>query len=143
MAIGNPDWFQRRKYGGWGLHPKNWKGSVYIASFLLILVIFQALPYWDIKTRFIFTGVWALILAIDVIDIMARMKKDEREKIHEAIAERNAMWAISIILSVGLVYQIIISALNQKLMIDWWIAGALFAGLIIKSITNCRLSRKN
>jgi len=24
--IGNPEWFQRRKYGGWGIFPKTWQG---------------------------------------------------------------------------------------------------------------------
>lgn len=141
--IGKPEWFERRKYGGWGIHPKNWKGGVYIALVILPLIIFHSLPYWDNQTRAIVTGAWALFLLVDTVDIMIRMKRDEREKIHEALAERNAVWAMSLILTIGLAYQIIISAINKKIMVDWWIVGAITAGLIVKSISNYALERKH
>ena len=141
--IGKPEWFERRKYAGWGLHPKGLKGWLYVLGFILPLLIFHLIPYWNTKTRLIVTGTWALILIIDTINIMAKMKKDERETLHEAKAERNAVWTITIILSIGLAYQIAMSALKQELLIDWWIAAALIAGLIIKSCTNYYLSKKN
>lgn len=141
--IGKSDWFERRKYGGWGLHPKDWRGWVYVLFFIIPLIIFHSIPYWSTKTRLIATGIWALILIIDTIDIMSKMKKDEREKIHEAIAERNAIWAITVILTIGLAYQIAISALNQKIMVDWFIVAALIVGLLIKSVSNFYLDKKN
>ena len=141
--IGKSEWFRRRKYGGWGIHPKNWKGWTYIGSFIFILLAFQLIPFWSDFTRTLFTGFWALVLVIDVVDIMVKMKKDERDKQHEAIAERNAMWIVSIVLSIGLAYQIILSSIKQEILIDWWLVVALVAGLLAKSVTNYYLDRKN
>ncbi len=141
--IGRPEWFERRKYGGWGLHPKNWKGWAYITIIIIPFVIFHSLPYWSFTTRVIVTILWGVFLVIDTIDIMARMKKDEREKIHEAIAERNAVWGMSVILAIGIAYQIAASAIKQTINVDWWLVAALFIGLIIKSISNYYLDRKN
>ncbi len=141
--LGKPEWFQRRKYGGWGITPKTWQGWIYIAVLILPFIIFQSLPYWDNNTRFIVTLIWMAILIVDVIDIMIHLKRDEREKMHEAIAERNAAWFMSIILALGLAYYAIVNGLNGKIFIEPFIAIALFGGVIIKSITNYKLGKKN
>ncbi len=141
--IGQAEWFERRKYTGWGLSPKNWKGWVYIIVIIIPLVVFQALPLWTTKTRILVTGAWALFLFVDVIDMMIHIKKDEREKMHEALAERNATWSIVVILSIGLAYQVIRSALYQKILVDWWIVAAILIGTLVKSISNYRLEKKN
>ena len=77
--IGKSEWFERRKYGGWGITPKTWQGYVYIIGFVVSLSFFMALPIWDLKTRYIILGVWLLVFFADVIDIMRNMKKDERK----------------------------------------------------------------
>lgn len=141
--IGKPEWFARRKYTGWGITPKTWQGWLYIALIILPFAIFQALPFWNITTRIAVTAVWVLFLVIDVVDIMLRMKKDEREKIHEAIAERNALWVIMLILVIGLVYELITSSLNGKISFDPLIAVALAGAVIAKAISNFYLDRKN
>ena len=79
--IGKPEWFQRRKYSGWGIVPKTWQGYVYIAVMIIPLIFFHALPYWSATTKTIVTIILAVIFGIDVIDIMIRMKRDERERI--------------------------------------------------------------
>lgn len=141
--IGKPEWFTRRKYLGWGVYPKTWQGWVYIAIFILPFAIFQALPFWNVQTRMIVTGVWLLLLIVDVIDIMVRMKLDEREKRHEAISERNALWAILLVLAVGLLYQVVTSALDNSIVFDPVIAAALVGGLIVKAASNIYLDRKD
>ncbi len=140
--IGRPEWFQRRKYGGWGITPKTWQGGVYIALVLIPFVIFQALQIWDVKTRIYVTIGWVAFLLLDVGHIMIAMKRDERETKIESISERNAAWTMMIILVIGVLYQAITSALNQKLMVDWFLIAALFAGLIVKSVSNLVLERK-
>ncbi|MBW2990080.1 hypothetical protein KY348_00065 [Candidatus Woesearchaeota archaeon] len=140
--IGRPEWFERRKYGGWGVHPRTWQGVVYIILVLVPFVIFQALQIWDAQTRIYVTIGWVLFLLLDVGHIMIALKRDEREEKIEALSERNAAWSMMIILVIGLAYQIITSALNQSLMIDWFLAAALFAGLIVKSVSNFTLERK-
>lgn len=141
--IGKPDWFARRKYTGWGITPKTWQGWLYIALVILPFAVFQAIPFWDMTTRAIVTIVWLLFLIIDVTDIMIRMKKDEREKIHEAIAERNALWVIMLVLVLGLMYQLLSSGLVKEIRFDPVIAIALAAAVIVKAISNIYLDRKN
>lgn len=141
--IGKPEWFQRRKYTGWGIIPKTWQGYVYIAAMIIPLIFFQALPYWSAKTRMIVTVVWAIVLAVDVIDIMIRMKKDERERMHEAIAERNALWFMLMVLVIGIAYETISNAASQKIYVNPFMAAAVIGAVVVKMITNIYLERKN
>lgn len=141
--IGNPDWFQRRKYGGWGIRPKTWQGWVYIIIFVAIIFGIQYLPFLNTMQRTIGTIFLCLVLIIDTIDIMRKLKMDEREKIHEALAERNALYGIIAVLAIGVAYQAGSSVIKGTIEIDWIIVAALFAGLIIKAITNIYLDRKN
>ena len=140
--LGKADWFQKRKYGGWGIAPKTWQGWVYILTFIAILLIFQLLPFWNDFQRFVFTGVWLLILSVDVIQIMINLKKDELEKIQEAVAERNASWAMAFVLTIGILYQLISSGLQEKIELDPFLALALAGGLIAKSISYWKLEKK-
>lgn len=141
--IGNPNWFQRRKYGGWGIRPKTWQGWVYIIIFVTIIFGIQYLPFLTTIQRTIGVIFLCLVLIIDTIDIMGKLKMDEREKIHEALAERNALWGIIAVLAGGIAYQAGSSAIKGTMEIDFVIIAALFTGLLIKAITNIYLDRKN
>ena len=142
--IGKTEWFKRRKYTGWGVGtPKTWQGWVYIAVILIPFIVFQLLPFWDNTMRLAITVIWVVIIGIDVTDMMIRSKNDEREKMHEAIAERNAAWFMVIVLSIGLAYQMISNALQQKLYVNPFIVIALIGGVFIKMISNIYLDRKN
>ena len=142
--IGKPEWFRRRKYGGWGIGmPTNWKGWVYLAAVFIPFAIFQALPFWSTTTRLIVTGIWALFLFVDVTSIMIRIG-DEREKIHEAFAERNALWAILLVLVIGISYQVAVSAVKQDFgEVDIFLIIAVVLGVVVKAISNIYLDRKN
>jgi amino acid transporter len=141
--IGKPEWFKRRKYSGWGVTPKTWQGWLYIAIVILPFALFQSLPFWDNTTRIAVTVIWVIFLLIDIVDIMIRMKKDERENRHEALAERNALWAIMIILVIGLIYQIMSSSLNNQVIFDPVIVIALIGAVIVKAISNFYMDRKD
>jgi hypothetical protein len=142
--IGKPEWFKRRKYGGWGIFPKTWQGWAYLVVVLGIFVVFQALPFWSNTERLVVTGIWALFLVVDVAHIMLKVNRDEREKIHEAIAERNALWAILAVLIVGIGYQVASSATVQDFSsIDPFLVAAVAAALIAKAASNLYLDRKN
>ncbi len=141
--IGKADWFKRRKFGGWGITPKKKEGWIYLFFIIVPFIIFQCLPFWTDITRMVVTTIWVVILLVDVTDIMINLKKDEREKIHEAIAERNALWVIVLILVVGLLYHIINAGLNNKIYIPPFITAALVVGAIAKTITNIYLEKKN
>lgn len=140
--IAKSNWFQRRKYGGWGITPKTKQGWLYILVIMAFLIIFQALPFWDDATRTIVTILWTIFLFIDLLPIIISVEKDELEYKIEAIAERNAAWTMSLILVVGLLYETIFSTINGKMQINWFIASALLGGALIKSVTNFYLEKK-
>lgn len=143
MIIAKPEWFGRRKYTGWGVSIKTWQGAVYIAGMFLLLVVLQLIPNLSTENRLIISGVWVAFLIIDMVDVMWKLKKDERERIHEAIAERNAAWAMMFVLVVGLFIELTYNALQQKIYANPFIILALAAGIISKSVTNYKLEREN
>jgi len=141
--IGKPEWFRRREYTGWGAVPKTWQGWAYLAIVLIPFIIFQSLPYWNEETRITVTIIWIVFLFIDMGDVMIRMKRDERGRIHEAIAERNALWIVMIVLVIAMFYQVLTSALQQEIRVDWWIITVLIAGTIAKAASNIYLNKKD
>ena len=91
--IGNPKWFNLRKYTGWGLTPNCWQGWLYVAIFIIPFIIFDSVSL-NQNFKNIFTPIWIAVFLIDIFHIMTQIKKDERERLHEAIADRNALWFI-------------------------------------------------
>ena len=143
MIIAKPEWFERRKYTGWGVNIKTWQGGIYLAGMFLLLIALQLIPDLTTETRLIITGIWIVFLLIDMGDVMWKLKKDERERLHEAMAERNAAWGMMFILVIGLFVELVYSALQQNVYVDPFIIMTLAAGIIIKSITNYKLERSN
>ncbi len=139
--IGKADWFQRRKYGGWGISPKTWQGWVYTAILIIPFMIFQALPFWSTSTRLFVTGGWVLFLLFDVTHIMITLKRDEREEKIEAFAERNASWFMAIVLVFGVLYQTYTSAMKQSFSIDLFLVAALLGGALVKTLSNLYLEK--
>ncbi|MFB2622929.1 hypothetical protein FVF72_04940 [Methanothermobacter sp. KEPCO-1] len=142
LIIARPEWFGRRKYGGWGVSVKTWQGAAYLASVLLILVAVQLLPL-STMARIYVTAAWLVFLFLDMFDVMWKVRRDEREYIHEAVAERNAAWAMMPVLVVGIFIQLISSSLKGDPYVDPVPVIALVAGVIAKSVTNYRLEREN
>jgi hypothetical protein len=139
--IGNPKWFNQRKYTGWGLTPNSWKGWAYIGLIALPLIFVNQLPINEqFKTGFLL--VWGLFFAIDFIDIMRQVKRDERDKIHEAVAERNAMWFMITALAIGVAFQSGKSVITGKVDVDPVILVALVGATITKAITHFYLRNK-
>ena len=143
--LGNPNWFKRRKYTGWGLTPKSWEGWAYILVSLLI--IFSALLATRVmglneKYQLSVTLAFLVLLALDTIDISRKIKKDERETEHEAFAERNVSWYMAFTLGVGIIYQTFVSIFQGHLAVDPFIIVAILGGAIIKGFTNWYLSDK-
>lgn len=141
--IGNPAWFQRRKYGGWGLAPKTWQGWVYLAAVVAPMFIIQSLPGAVSSARLALLIVWAALVTVDLVDIMVRMPRDERERLHEAFAERNAVWAMVAILAAGVGYQVAAGIVRGAVHIDPVIIAALVGGVAAKALTNLYLERRN
>ena len=142
--FGKPEWFARRKYLGWGLMPKTWQGWVYTVAIVLPIVLIQFIPQLDERGKNILLVAWAILIVLDVVDIMAHMRSDERERIHEAFAERNALWAMMLVLVMGISFQVAQSVVqNGTYSIDPVILAAIFIGLAAKAGTNLYLDRKN
>jgi hypothetical protein len=142
--LGNPSWFVRRKYLGWGIMPKTWQGWVYLVVILIPVFVIQFFPGLNDGARNGLLMGWAALICIDIIDIMRRMKYDERDKLHEALAERNALWIVILVLVIGFAYRAAQSAvLEGKPTLDPVILSALIAGLIAKAATNFYLDHKD
>ena len=141
--IGNPKWFKRRKYTGWGFTPKTWQGWIYILALIVPVILVTKLNILA-GVQIIFLIIWAIIFIIDFIHISINLEKDERERIHEAISERNALWAILTVLVVGIAYQSAsTAAMGGVPHVDPIILIAIVTGLMIKIISNIYLDRKN
>jgi len=143
MIIAKPEWFTIRKYTGWGVGIRTWQGAVYIAGMCITLPILLLLFSWSTEAMIIVTGIWASFLLVDMVDVMWKMKKDEREVMHEAIAERNAAWGMMLVLVIGLLVELLYYSLQQKIYFDPVIVIALAVGVIVKSVTNYKLDREN
>ena len=139
--IGHSEWFQRRKYGGWGLSPKTWQGWLYIVLVGGVAYILLQLPVAD-NIRYTLAYIYLAIMCLDLLHIMATLKKDEMEVKIEAFAERNASWAMIAVIAVGVAYQSAQSAVVGHLDVDWFLIATLVGGLIAKAATNFWLERK-
>ena len=139
--IGKPQWFKVRKYGGWGLSPATKEGWFYIAGFIALVLIVQSLPLsQSLKTAV--TSTLGVILAIDVVDIMFHLKKDEREALHEAISERNASWAMVAAMVCIFGYKAIVTAINGGDSLDTIWLVPILVGTVAKAATNLYLRNK-
>jgi hypothetical protein len=137
--LGKPEWFQRRKYTGWGLTPKTWQGWVYVLAIILPIVAMQYFfpDNWKVPA----TLIWAGIFCIDIIYMMITFKQDERERGHEAIAERNAAWTMVVVIAIGVAYEAGVSAVNGVFAVDPFLIGAIICGLFVKMGSNIYLER--
>jgi cobalamin synthase len=136
-----PDWFRRRKYGGWGVCPHTWQGWVFSITVILPLVVLQSWTSLDPQARAVAGAIWLGAILLEFFDIMRRLPKDEREVVHEAFAERNALWAMIFVLVVGLVFRAALAG-EQGFTIDPLVIAALAAALLAKAATNLFLDRR-
>ena len=130
--IGKAKWFNVRKYTGWGLTPNCWQGWVYILVFISLVTIINSLPI-ALNLKNIFTGVLVILLLMDTFHMMSQIKKDERERLHEAIADRNALWFMIFVLLIGAVI---------KQIIDPIFIIAIIGAMVVKSATQFYLRDK-
>lgn len=140
--IAKPQWFKRRKYFGWGACPATWQGWLYLAVAIAIIAIIQVLPL-NTELKLGLTVLLAIILLIDIATIMPKLSKDERDKKHEAIAERNALWAMLLVLVIGVGYEISSNLVQNKVYVDPFVIAAIIIGLLVKAISNIYLDRKD
>jgi hypothetical protein len=136
------EWFRRRKYTGWGFTPVTWEGWVYVVVAILPLVLLTSFTPID-QTRMLLIVIWSLIVCFDFVDIMLHLPKDERDRIHEALAERNALWVIIGVLIVGIGYQVASGIVKGILEVDPVIIIAIVAGLLAKMISNIYFDKKD
>ncbi len=141
--LGKPQWFQRRKYAGWGIYPKTYQGWVYILILLAGFLMIQLMNWPGENTKLILLAAWAGIFVFDTVDIMVRMPRDERDRLHEAIAERNALWVMLAVLILGVAYRTGQSIVQGEVYIDPIIIAAIVISLLVKAATNIYLDKKN
>ncbi|AEG19341.1 hypothetical protein [Methanobacterium paludis] len=144
MVIAKPEWFKRRKYSGWGVSIGTWQGAVYSGVLALVLLVLITIAVYS--GNMIFIIAFAVLFSfsnLDIMDVMWKLKKDERERMHEAIAERNSAWGMMLILNIGLIIEITYNILQNRVYVDPFIILALVVGIIIQSVTNYRLEKED
>lgn len=130
--IANPKWFNLRKYTGWGLTPNCPQGWAYIIAFIIPVVIISNLNI-NLHYKNIFSLIIIGILLIDILHTMTQIKQDERERLHEAIADRNALW----FLLFGLIAWAFIKQITDPIFI-----GILLGATAVKALTQIYLKDK-
>jgi hypothetical protein len=130
--IANPKWFNLRKYSGWGLTPNCWQGWAYIFAYILPVTIISSLSLAQ-NIKNILTIILMAILVIDVLHLMTIIKQDERERLHEALADRNALWFMMFILIIGVFI---------KQVVDPIFLIAVLGATLVKAITQFYLRDK-
>lgn len=140
--IENSNWFDMRKYGGWGIKPKTWQGWLYVIGMVAPILALVFLTPWSTNIRVTACIIWVLIICIDAIDIMIHIKKDERERLHEALAERNAAWFMTFAMVCGLLFQLQRSIVSDSFLIDPILVIALIGGTLTKLVTFLYLKNK-
>ena len=139
--LGKPEWFERRKFMGWGIKPKTWQGGLYLVALLAPLIIFVSYFKGAEEVKFGVVGLWVVFVLLDTLDIMRKLNKDEREERHEAIAERNAAWFMVAVLTVGFGYDMIMSTIQGVFAVHPFIVVALFGAVVVKAVSNYWLER--
>ncbi len=136
------EWFRKRKYGGWGLTPCTWQGWVYVGIFVAIITSVQSFSFLNNSLKNAITIILTAFFIGDVLRIMATLKEDELEEKNEAIAERNASWAMVFVLATGIIYQVISNNFKSIFDIDPFLLGTLIAGFAAKGISYFILEKK-
>jgi hypothetical protein len=139
--IANTAWFNRRKYTGWGLTPKTWQGVVYILIIAGTTIFIQSISL-DETLKMVLTAVWVVFVLIDLLQVMALIKLDEREKKIEAIAERNASWTMVTSIALILLYVSTIGKELQGQELIPLLILPMIAGVVVKGISNILLEKK-
>ena len=137
MIIRKNEWFKRDRKALFG-YDISWQGYTYIAVigfFPLILVsIFPENP-----VIYIIYGALLIIFVIDMVDIL--LSKDERERMHEAIAWRNASFSMIIAIFIAIIIQSFYN-FTQEIFYLLLIA-VIVVGCAVMVITKHKLEREN
>lgn len=135
-------WFQKRKYTGWGVNPKTWQGWAYIIGFIFLLTIIQSVPFLSTGAKSILSVALIIFLLVDTLQVMAKLDRDELEERNEAIAERNASWAMVLTITVGIIYPLISEGTGDIREINPFLLATLAIGFAVKAMSYLILEKK-
>ncbi len=134
-----PEWFKRRKYTGWGVTPITWQG------WLVTLLLISPIAYGVSRLKngmplFGFAAIFFILYFIAflffIFALMARIDVDERSRAHEAIADRNALWSLVMIIAVGLVAEGVAPAWIHGISpINPFLVGGMIIAWLVKVVS--------
>ena len=84
-----------------------------------------------------------LLILFDVLDIMSKMKLDEREEAHQAKAERNASLSMVFTITLILIWTVFMSIITSKINYELItvLVSLLIIGYFAKIITYYKLEK--
>jgi hypothetical protein len=138
--IAKTNWFNRRKYSGWGLSPRNWQGFAYIIFIVVTLLVIQSLVLNE-TLKIICMGALIVFFLIDTLQVMASIKLDEREQKIEAIAERNASWTMVGSSVVTILYVTTLGKDIKETELTPFLIFPIIAGVVAKALSNFIMDR--
>lgn len=145
MKILKPEWFIRRKYSGWGITPVSWQGWVFIIALALPLVLIAPNMANNLSITsipFIIFSAYLSFIIFVVFYIMTKIKIDERERVHEAISDRNALWAMLFVIIIGLLAESVSPEIvHSALSINPFLIGCVIVAWIVKVATAIYLDK--
>jgi purine-cytosine permease-like protein len=140
-----PEWFRRRKYSGWGITPITWQG------WLTIIVLIAPIAYFASKIKggtplisaaVVFFIGYFIAFMFFIFGLMSRIKIDERNRSHEALADRNALWALVMIIGIGLVMEGVLPEwVHAFSQVNPFIVGGIVVAWLVKVISMYWLDR--
>jgi len=139
--IAKAEWFNRRKYTGWGLTPKTWQGVMYTFTIVGVFALILNLSIGE-TLKMVLTGIWAFFILIDILRLMASLKLDEREQKIEAIAERNASWTMVASTAITILFVTTIAKELKGTDLIPVLVFPMIVGVIVKGLSNFILDRR-
>jgi hypothetical protein len=138
--IAKPEWFNRRKYSGWGLTPKTWQGFLY-TLIIIGVYVFISRVFIDDILKMVFVGIWTLFVLIDVLRLMSSIHLDEREQKIEAISERNASWTMVASIALSILFVMTMGKDLKGIDLMPVLVFPVVFGMVIKGLSNYILDR--
>lgn len=134
-----PEWFRRRKYSGWGITPITWQG------WLTVIILVSPIAFFSSRLKgadpllgisLVLFILYFIALMFFIFALMSRIKTDERNRSHEAIADRNALWALVFTIAIGLVAEgVSPSWVHGLAAVNPFLVGGIILAWLVKVIS--------
>lgn len=145
MQLIKTEWFRRKKLTGWGVMPVTWQGWVCLIVLVVPLAVLgeNITPGMNLKSwQFISFAAYLGFILFGSFALMIRIKVDERQRLHEAISDRNALWFLIFILCVGVIAESVAPEMVRNMgIINPFVMIGILGAWVVKVISGLYLNK--